>query len=161
MLESLGDDVSGWDPKRVRTLLLDSVCKCGVSTAEKRITSARAFLRYLCVHDLCQAGLDQAVPTLAHWRLSTFPQCLAPDDVQRLIAACDGQSLRALRDRAIILLLVRLGVRAGDLANLRMRDIEWEIGTLRVSGKGRLKFGSRCPKTLVRRSCVISNPDPE
>jgi site-specific recombinase XerD len=146
MLESLPDDVSGWDPKRVRTFLLDSVCKCGVSTAEKRITSARAFLRYLCVHGLCRACLDQAVPTLAHWRLSTFPQCLAPDDVQRLIAACDGQSLRARRDRAIILLLVRIGVRAGDLSNLRMRDIEWETGTLRVSGKGRYEVRLPLPQ---------------
>jgi site-specific recombinase XerD len=146
MLESLGDDVSGWDPKRVRTFLLDSVCKCGISTAEKRITSARAFLRYLCVQDLCWAGLDQAVPTLAHWRLSTFPQCLSPDDVQRLIDACDDQSLRALRDRAIILLLVRLGVRAGDLANLRLRDIEWETGTLRVSGKGRYEVRLPLPQ---------------
>ncbi|WP_236674415.1 site-specific integrase [Paraburkholderia hospita] len=146
MLELLGHDVGGWDPKRVRTFLLDSVGKCSVSTTEKRVTSARAFLRYLGVHGLCRAGLDQAVPALAHWRLSTLPQCLAPDDVDRLIAACDGHSLRTLRDRAIILLLVRLGVRAGDLANLRMRDIEWETGTLRVSGKGRYEVRLPLPQ---------------
>lgn len=146
MLELLGHDVREWDPKRVRTFLLDGVGKCSVSTAEKRVTSARAFLRYLGVRGLCRAGLDQAVPALAHWRLSTLPQCLAPDDVDRLIAACDGHSLRALRDRAIILLLVRLGVRAGDLANLRMRDIEWETGTLRVSGKGRYEVRLPLPQ---------------
>jgi site-specific recombinase XerD len=142
----LGHDVGEWDPKRVRTFLLDSARNCGVSTAEKRVTSARAFLRYLGVHGLCRAGLDQAVPALAHWRLSTFPQCLATDDVDRLIAACDGHSLRSLRDRAIILLLVRLGVRAGDLANLRMKDIEWETGTLRVSGKGRYEVRLPLPQ---------------
>ncbi len=146
MLESLGHDVSAWDPKRVRAFLLDSVCKCGAGTVEKRVTSSRAFLRYLGVHGLCRAGLDQAVPALAHWRLSTFPKCLASEDVDRLIAACDGHSLRKLRDRAIILLLVRLGVRAGDLANLRMKDIEWKTGTLRVSGKGRYEVRLPLPQ---------------
>jgi site-specific recombinase XerD len=146
MLESLGHDVSAWGPKRVRAFLLDNVCKCGAGTAEKRVTSARAFLRYLGARGLCGADLDQAVPALAHWRLSTFPKCLASEDVDRLIAACDGHSLRKLRDRAIILLLVRLGVRAGDLSNLRMKDIEWKTGTLRVSGKGRYEVRLPLPQ---------------
>ena len=68
MLALLGYDVGGWDPKRVRTFLLDSVCKCSVHTTEKRVTSAWAFLRFLRVHGLCRVGLDQAVPALAHWR---------------------------------------------------------------------------------------------
>jgi site-specific recombinase XerD len=146
MLEVLGHDVSEWDPKRVRTFLLDSARNCGISTAEKRVTSTRAFLRYMGVQGLCRAGLDQAIPALAHWRLATLPRCLTADDVDRLIDACNGDSLRRLRDRAIILLLVRLGVRAGDLANLRMKDIEWETGTLRVSGKGRYEVRLPLPQ---------------
>ncbi|WP_250465542.1 MULTISPECIES: tyrosine-type recombinase/integrase [unclassified Caballeronia] len=129
MLKVLGD-VNEWEPKQIRTFLLNSACSCGAGTAEKRITSARAFLRYLGVHDLCRPGLDQAVPSLAHWRLASLPRCLTGDEVDRLTAACDGDSSGRLRDRAIVLLLVRLGVRAGDLANLRINDIEWETGTL-------------------------------
>jgi len=146
MLKVLGNDVNQWDPKQIRTFLLNSACSCGAGTAEKRVTSARAFLRYLGVQGLCRAGLDQAVPSLAHWRLATLPRCLSADEVDRLIAACDGDSCGRLRDRAIVLLLVRLGVRAGDLANLRISDIEWETGTLRVSGKGRYEVRLPLPQ---------------
>src|SRR5471032_2474365 len=146
MLKVLGDDASQWDSKQIRTFLLNSARSCGAGTAEKRVTSARAFLRYLGVQGLCQAGLDQAVPSLAHWRLATLPRCLSADEVDRLIAACDGDSCGRLRDRAIVLLLVRLGVRAGDLANLRISDIEWETGTLRVSGKGRYEVRLPLPQ---------------
>ena len=66
-----------------------------------------------------------------------MPQSLTSEEVDRLVAACDGSSTRCLRDRAIVLLLVRLGLRAGDVAQLRLTDIEWESGTLRVLGKGR------------------------
>jgi len=146
MLKVLGDDSGQWDPKQIRTFLLNSARSCGAGTAEKRVTSARAFLRYLGVQGLCRAGLDQAVPSLAHWRLATLPRCLSADEVDRLIAACDGASCGRLRDRAIVLLLVRLGVRAGDLANLRISDIEWETGTLRVSGKGRYEVRLPLPQ---------------
>jgi site-specific recombinase XerD len=146
MLKVLGNDVNQWDPKQIRTFLLNSACSCGAGTAEKRVTSARAFLRYLGVQDLCRPGLDQAVPSLAHWRLATLPRCLSADEVDRLIAACDGDSRGRLRDRAIVLLLVRLGVRAGDLANLRVSDIEWDFGTLRVLGKGRYEVRLPLPQ---------------
>jgi len=146
MLKVLSDDTGQWEPKQIREFLLNSARSCGAGTAEKRVTSARAFLRYLGVQGLCRAGLDQAVPSLAHWRLATLPRCLSADEVDRLIAACDGDSCGRLRDRAIVLLLVRLGVRAGDLANLRISDIEWETGTLRVSGKGRYEVRLPLPQ---------------
>lgn len=146
MLEVLGDDTSQWNPKQIRMYLLNGARSCGIATAEKRVTSARAFLRYLGVQDLCRPGLDQAVPALAHWRLATLPRCLGADEVDHLISACDGNSCSRLRDRAVVLLLVRLGVRAGDLACLRMGDIEWETGTLRVSGKGRYEVRLPLPQ---------------
>jgi integrase len=77
------------------------------------------------------------LPAFASWRLAELPRYLTADQVDRVIAACDGDSPQRRRDRAIILLLVRLGQRAGDLARLRIADVEWEAGTLRVSGKGR------------------------
>ena len=146
MVEALGTDCSRWDAKQVRTFLLDTACNSGIGTAEKRITSTRAFLRYLAVQDLCRVGLDQAVPASAHWRLATLPRCLTADELVRLIAACEGNSWRRLRDRAIVLLLARLGLRAGDVACLCLSDIEWETGTLRVSGKGRYEVRLPLPQ---------------
>ena len=108
----------------------------------------RAFLRYLGFRGLCRIDLDQAVPSLAHWRLATLPQSLTAQEVDRLVAASNGDSTRDLRDRAIILLLVRLGLRAGDVAQLRLADIEWESGTLRVSGKSRYEVCLPLPQDV-------------
>src|SRR5262249_22872766 len=103
----------------------------------KMTTSLRAFLRYLAVEDRCQPGLHNAVPVYAHWQLADMPRYLSAEQVNRLISACDGDASARRRDRAIVLLLARLGLRAGDLAQLRLADIEWQTGSLRVTGKSR------------------------
>lgn len=146
LLNTLGEDLSHWNAQQIRTFLLDRANQCGKNTTEKLITAMRAFLRYLSFRGLCRIDLDQAVPALAHWRLASLPQCLNSEEVDRLIAACEGSSTRSLRDRAMILLLVRLGLRAGDLARLRLADLEWESGTLRVLGKGRYEVRLPLPQ---------------
>jgi len=108
----------------------------------------RAFMRYLIAQDHYRADLDQAVPTLAHWRLAALPRCLSSEQVERLIAACEGDSPRRVRDRAIILLLLRLGLRAGDVAGMRITDLEWDNATLRVSGKGRYEVCLPLPQEV-------------
>jgi site-specific recombinase XerD len=137
LLEALGPDTHQWDTRRVRKFVLDRSTRCGMETAQKLITATRAFLRYLSFRGECPVNLDQAVPALARWRLGTLPRCLTAEEVERIIAACCGSSIGRLRDRAIILMLARLGLRASDLAQLRLGQIEWESGALRVIGKGR------------------------
>lgn len=119
-----------------------------MGTAQKLITAARAFLRYLSFRGECPVRLDQSVPALAHWRLATLPRCLTAQEVDRIIAACNGDSIGRLRDRAIILMLARLGLRARDLAQLRLGDIEWEDGALRVMGKGRSEVRLPLPQDV-------------
>ena len=148
MLNTLGEDLSEWNARRIRAFLLNRADQCGNATAENLITAMRAFLRYLSFRGLCRVDLDQAVPSLAHWRLATLPPSLTAEEVDRLVAACDGSSVHGLRDRAIILLLVRLGLRAGDVARLRLADIEWESGTLRVSGKSRYEVRLPLPQDV-------------
>ena len=135
-MTSLGDDSSCWDAKSVRTYFMERSGQCGAGSIEKLITSLRAFLRYLSTQGLCTADLDKAVPAYASWRLADLPKHLTAEQVNALIAACDGSSPARRRDRAILLLLSRLGLRAGDVARLRLGDIEWRSGALRVSGKG-------------------------
>jgi site-specific recombinase XerD len=137
MITALGSDPTGWRPNHVRTYFMERASGCGGGTIEKMTTSLRAFLRYLVVDGLCQAGLDNAVPTYAHWQLADMPRYLSAEQVNRLIAACDGATSARRRDRAIVLLLARLGLRAGDVAQLRLSDIEWQTGSLRVTGKSR------------------------
>ena len=73
---------------------------------------------------------------------------LAAEQVSRLIAACDGEAIACRRDRAIVLLLARLGLRAGDVAQLRLADIEWQTGSLRVSGKSRYEVRLPLPQEV-------------
>jgi len=90
--------------------------------------------------------LDLAIPAIAHWRLAEFPRCLSTEELNRLIAACDGSTRSRRRDRAIVLLLSRLGLRAGDLAELRLTDIDWQNGTFHVTGKGRYQVRMPLPQ---------------
>jgi site-specific recombinase XerD len=148
MLTALGADPTGWGPAVVRSYFMDRASMCGSGTVEKLTTSLRAFLRYLAVQGCCQAGLDTVVPAYANWRLADMPRYLAAEQVNRLIAACDGKAIARRRDRAIILLLARLGLRAGDVAQLRLVDIEWQTGSLRVSGKSRYEVRLPLPQDV-------------
>ena len=148
LVTALGADPTSWEPADVRSYFLDRASRCGSGTVEKLTTSLRAFLRYLAVEGRCQAGLDAVVPAYAHWRLADMPRYLSAEQVNRLIAACDGETIARRRDRAIVLLLARLGLRAGDVAQLRLVDIEWQTGSLRVSGKSRYEVRLPLPQDV-------------
>jgi integrase len=77
-----------------------------------------------------------------------MPRYLTAEQVNGLIAACDGEAASRRRDRAIVLLLARLGLRAGDVAQLRLVDIEWETGSLRVCGKSRYEVRLPLPQDV-------------
>jgi len=145
---ALGDDPERWEPATIRSFFLDCASRYGEGTVEKLATSLRAFLRCLAVEGCCRAGLADVVPAYAHWRLADLPRYLAAEQVNRLIAASDGEVVQRRRDRAILLLLARLGLRAGDVAQLRLDDIEWETGSLRVSGKSRYEVRLPLPQDV-------------
>jgi integrase len=106
------------------------------------------FLRYLASQGKCRAGLDAAIPTIAGWRLASLPRCLSTDEVEQLLAACDPSSPMGLRDRAVILLLARLGLRASDVAALCFADIDWEDGSVLVKGKSRREVRLPLPQEV-------------
>lgn len=104
----------------------------------KLMTSAlRSFLRYLRLRGDISAQLALAVPTVAEWRLSTIPKSLEPQQVESLLECCDQSSAVGQRDYAILLLMARLGLRAGEVVALRLEDLDWKAGELTVRGKGR------------------------
>jgi site-specific recombinase XerD len=148
LIQALGDDVTQWSASAVRDFLLKRSRQCGSPTAQKLITSLRAFLRFLNFLGESRDDLALAIPAVAHWRLARLPHCLSTTEVDRLIAVCDGTEVRRLRDRAIVLLLARLGLRAGDIAQLRLTDIDWHNGTLQVTGKGRYQVRLPLPQDV-------------
>ena len=101
------------------------------------ITALRALVRYLIATGQCEVGLDASIPTIAGWRLSAMPRYISAADVERVVAVCDPTTAVGARDRAILLLLSRLGLRAGDIYALRLHDIYWQQATIQVSGKTR------------------------
>lgn len=105
--------------------------------AGKNLTGGlRSLLRFLHVAGLVRAGLEQAVPSVAGWRLSSLPRALEPDQVARLLSSCDRSTPLGRRDFAIVTLLSRLGLRACEVARLSLDDIDWGAGELTIRGKG-------------------------
>lgn len=136
-LEVLGTDPVCYRAEPIRSFILSRTHGVSRSKGKELVSAMRMFLRYLIAEGKCRTGMDDAVPTLAMWRLSALPRYLAPADVERVIAACDRSTAVGLRDRAAILLLARLGLRAGDIVNMDLTDIDWTHASVRVSGKSR------------------------
>lgn len=145
LLRRFGNDPSKLDAKRLRDFVLTQNRSVGWATAKRCTTALRMFLRFLIAEGRCRAGLLGAIPALAHWRLSSLPRYLTPDAVQSIIASCAVPSPVGKRDRAILLLLARLGLRAGDIVRMRLEDIDWKDAWISVSGKGRRE--TRLPLT--------------
>ena len=148
MLDALGTTVDTWTPQAVRRFLLDRATVGGAETTQKLITAARVFLRYLAFRGAARADLALAVPAIAHWRLASLPRSLSADELERLLTACQGERPARVRDRAMVLLLARLGLRAGDLVRLRLADIDWRQGTVQVMGKGRYQVRLPLPQDV-------------
>jgi site-specific recombinase XerD len=80
--------------------------------------------------------MEHAIPCFANWQLSSVPRFLVAEDVERIIQSCGDDSF-GLRDKPVLLLLARLGLRASEVAQLRFADIDWRNGSIAVCGKGR------------------------
>ncbi|MGC1955810.1 MAG: site-specific integrase [Gammaproteobacteria bacterium] len=136
-LRCIDDAASRLDAHMLRQFVLERSCMRGHAAANIGLTALRMFLRFLIAEGKCAVGLDAAIPFVAHWRLSSLPRYLQAEDVERIIESCDLTSSVGKRDRAILLLLARLALRAGDIVQLRLTDIDWEGAWLSVSGKSR------------------------
>ncbi|MCY4002567.1 MAG: tyrosine-type recombinase/integrase [Rhodospirillales bacterium] len=137
LLPGLGDDPGHYSATVIRDVLLCNFAKVSRPQAIARAQTMRMYLRFLVSRGDCPASLIGAVPTAANWRLSTLPRYVPLADIERVIASCDTTRPSGIRDRAILLLLARLALRAGDVSNLRMDDIDWPRARLRVCGKSK------------------------
>lgn len=105
------------------------------SKRAKVMTSAlRAFLQYGRYRGYINADLHTCVPTVANWSMTGIPRTISSSQVERLLAACDRRSAAGRRDYAMLLLLVRLGLRAGEVVELRLDDLDWDEASIRIRG---------------------------
>lgn len=105
-------------------------------SAKYVVGGLRALFRYCYLEGLTIRPLAEAVPAVANWRLTTLPKSLSPDEVAALLASCDRRTTFGRRDFAVLTLLARLGLRAGEVAGLCLEDVDWRRGELVVRGKG-------------------------
>ena len=153
LLARLGEDPRRFDAQSLRQFVLETNRHVTWGIAKRCTAALRMFLRFLVAEGQCAAGLEAAIPVLAHWRLSALPRYLLPEDVERVIASCYPSTPTGRRNRAILLLLARMGLRAGDIVKLRLGDIDWKEATVRVSGKGRRE--ARLPLTQEVGDAVV------
>ena len=108
-----------------------------VAAAQYFVSGLRAFLRFCFLEGPVAADLSPAALLVRGRRRSSLPKAISRADAKALLAACDRRSLIGRRDYAVIITLLRLGLRRGELALLTLDDIDWHAGELVVRGKGR------------------------
>nr|WP_152714223.1 tyrosine-type recombinase/integrase [Microvirga tunisiensis] len=152
LLAWLGTDPTAYTAAAIRGFVLARAKPHGRGRAQGIAVATRAYLRYLVAIGQCPVGREHAVPSFASWQLATTPRFLEQTDLDRLLAACDGE--HRLRDRAVILLLARLGLRASEVANLTFDQIDWVTGRITVAGKVRRE--ERLPLTQEIGDAILA-----
>jgi site-specific recombinase XerD len=122
----------------VRRYLIEHARDRSVPYVKLLRAALRSFLRFCFMDGMVWADLSTAIPLVHRWQHAPLPPCLTAEEVERVIAAAERSTARGRRDFAILLLLARLGLRAGEIVALELDDIRWASGELLVRGKGRL-----------------------
>lgn len=121
--------------------------RCQPGTMGVIATSLRSYFRFLQLNGRCPAGLLDSVPHVANWRLSSLPAHLSEDEARRFLASFDPRTARGRRDRAMSLCMIFLGLRAAEVAALRLHDVDWRASRVRV------------PPTKTRRGRELPLPN--
>lgn len=150
-LSADGLDLGNLTPADVTSFVAAWCPRLNGGVAKLTVTALRSFLGFLHLDGVTERSLVHAVPKVSRRRLAGLPKGLEPDQVRRLLAACDTSTAVGCRDLAILTLLVRLGLRRGEVAELGLDDIDWRAGTISVRGKGNCHERLPLPPDVGRR----------
>jgi integrase/recombinase XerD len=134
--EPLALDLEQLGAAEVRGFVVRECSGRSVASARTLVTALRSLLRFLYVEGWTPRPLSGAVPSVAGWSVGSLPRAVDADVVARLLASCDVGTAVGCRDRAIIVLLARLGLRVHEVAGLGLDDLDWRAGELTIHGKG-------------------------
>jgi site-specific recombinase XerD len=121
-------DVTRFVTNRCRTLSYGWASHC--------VSGLRSFFGFALVEGLTEQPLASAVPSVARWSDAALPRFLSHGQVTAMLKTCDRRRAIGRRNYAILVLLVRLGLRSAEVAGLRLDDIDWRAGEVVVRGKG-------------------------
>ena len=147
------------DGKRVRSLTAKDVTAFVDAHAQRpglagNLSALRSLLRFLFVSSKTLRNLLHAVPRSPRWRLAALPKALEARELDAVLATCDRRTVVGCRNYAVLLLLGRLGMRAGEVAALQLEDLDWKTGEITVRGKGRTV--SRLPMPVDVGEAVVA-----
>lgn len=126
------------DPNAIRDYLLSRARNRSSESSRLLATVLRSLCRFLFFDGQMTADLSSAVPSVRKWRQSSVPAILSAEQVERVLSSTDRSTATGRRDHAILLLLARLGLRAGEVVRLELGDIRWRTGEIVIRGKGRM-----------------------
>jgi len=136
-LADRGDsDLSRLTAAEVSRSVLSQVADRAPATVRRYGCAVRSFLRYCYLVGVADHDLSAAALPVSGTRRSLLPQGITPSEATALLRACDRRRAIGRRDYAVILLMLRLGLRAREVATLRLEDLDWRAGQLTVHGKG-------------------------
>jgi integrase/recombinase XerD len=134
--EAQGRDLAAVSAGDVNALVLRQCRQRNLGSAKALVTGLRSWLRFLAAEGVTYRDLAGAVPAVAGWRGGWVPRGLSEAEVAAVLAAVDPASRAGLRDRAVLVMLARLGLRCGEVAGLALDDVDWREGEIVVRGKG-------------------------
>jgi site-specific recombinase XerD len=108
--------------------------RCRPGTAQVVASSLRSLLRFLQLHGHCSPALVAAVPQIPRWSLDHLPRTMSDEQLRQFLNVFDRSTPTGSRDYAIARCQVDLGLRASEVAALRLEDLDWRGSTLRVAG---------------------------
>ena len=147
-LDDLGANPQDYNAVAIRSIVLSQGEERSRSSVRMTVTVLRAFLRFKIVQNQCAPSLLYAVPSAVSRKLSKVPSTISRAQIEEIIEACGATTPVEIRDRAILLLLARMALRAGDIWHLRLPDIDWRASRLRLRGKSRREVMMPMPQDV-------------
>lgn len=123
-------------PQDIDHFLLRHAHERTPKAAQLMVSAMRSFLRFLFRYGETRRDLSTAVPTVPAWRLSEVPKYIKPEEIELVLEACDRTTSVGRRNYSILLLIARLGLRAGEVVALELGNINWRTSELTIRGKG-------------------------
>ncbi len=135
-LEVDGGDLGGATSADVTAAVRAEAQRVSVGSAQYFVAGLRSFLRFCFIEGLVSRDLSAAALAVTGRRRSSLPKGISGNEADALLRSCDRRRGEGRRDYAILVILLRLGLRAGEVAALNLDDIDWRAGEMVVNGKG-------------------------
>lgn len=137
LFNEFGENHKKLTATKVREYFFKHFDSDSISKTKTRVNAIRMILKFLIATDRCDSNMDKVIPPIPHFKLQSLPMYIQPEEINLVINTCDDSTIIGTRDKAIILLLARIGLRACDVSGLKLDDIDWKNGTVFVIGKNR------------------------